>query len=99
MLGCVVGDAAGRLDPVEHRHPDVHQNEVGTQAARLGDSFRTVARLADDLRLRLGVEDLAQADAHERLIVCDQNGRHRIGSRTRTAKPPPGRRPASRRPP
>ena len=99
VLGCARDDAAGRLDPVEHGHADVHQHDVGPQSARLGDRFLAVARLADDVRLGLGVEDLAQADADECLVVCDQNGRHRIGSRTRTAKPPPGRRPASRRPP
>ena len=92
-------DATGRLDPVEHGHAYVHQDDVGPQAARFRDRLLAVARLADDVCLRLGVEDLAQTDADKRLVVCDQNGCHRIGSRTRTAKPPPGRRPASRRPP
>ena len=55
--------------------------------------------LADHGCPRLGLEDLAQADADECLVVCDQDRRHRIGNRTRTAKPPLGRRPASSRPP
>ena len=99
MLGCVGDDAAGRLDSVEHRHTDVHQHDVGPQSARLGDGVLAVACLADYVCLRLGVEDLAQADPDERLIVCDQNRRHRIGSKTRTTNPPLGCRPASRRPP
>ena len=92
-------DAAGRRDPVEHGHANVHQHDVGSKPACLRDSVFAVTGLADDRGLGLGLEDLSQADANERLVVCDQNGRHRIGSKTRTAKPPVARRPASRRPP
>ena len=38
----------------------------------------------------LGLEDLAQPDADECLVVGDQDARHRVGSRTRTANPPLG---------
>jgi hypothetical protein len=92
-------DPARRLDPVEHRHADVHQHDFGPQAARRLHRVLAVTRLADDRRLGLRLEDLPEADPDERLVVRDQDGRHRIGSRTRTAKPPLGRRPASRRPP
>jgi hypothetical protein len=37
---------------------------------------------------RLGFEDLAQPDAHQGLVVGDQDAGHRTGSSTRTAKPP-----------
>ena len=64
-----------------------------------GDRVLAVARLADHRQLGLALEDLAQPDADELLVVRDQHGRHRIGSRTRTAKPPLARWPASSRPP
>ena len=51
------------------------------------------------VKLGFGLEDLAQPDANERLVVGDENRRHRIGSTTRTAKPPLGPRLASKRPP
>ena len=35
----------------------------------------------------------AQSDPNERLVVGDEDAGHRTGSRTRTAKPPFGRRP------
>jgi len=92
-------DQSGRLDPVQDGHADVHQHDVGAQAAGFGDRVLAVAGLTDDARLWLRLEDLAEPDADERLVVGDQDARHRIGSRTRTAKPPLGRRPASRRPP
>ena len=62
----------------------------GRRRRGLGDGVLAVARLADDGRLRLRLEDLAQPDADERLVVGDQDAGHRIGSSTRTAKPPLG---------
>jgi len=61
---------------------------------------RTAVRgLGDDRRVGLVLEDLPQADADERLVVGQEDGRHTIGSFARTANPPPGRRLASKRPP
>ena len=60
------------------------RHHVGPQAPRRLDRLLAVARLADDLGVRLALEDLAQPDADERLVVGDEDGRHRIGSRTRT---------------
>lgn len=51
------------------------------------DRFAAVARLADDLQVRLGLEDLAKARADERLVVRDQNLDRHAGSRARTVKP------------
>ena len=73
VAGWARDDPAGRLDPVEHRHADVHQHDVGPQPARCGDGLLAVAGLADHGRVRLGLEDLAQADADERLVVGDQD--------------------------
>ena len=90
---------AGRLDPVEHRHADVHQHDIGSQPCCGSDSIIAVDRFADDDHVGLVFEDLAQPDADEGLIVGDQDGRHRIGSTTLTAKPPVGLWLASKRPP
>jgi hypothetical protein len=98
--GRLVGDdPPGCFDPVHCRHADVHQHDLWPKAPRGLDRVLAVFRLADDGQLWLALQDLAQPDTDERLIVGDQHSRHRIGSRTRTAKPPPERRPASRRPP
>ena len=82
------GDPACRLDPVEVRHADVHQDDVGAQ--RLGGVERgeAVGGLADDLEVGLGVEDDAEAGADELLVVGDQDADHVAspnGSRARTA--------------
>jgi len=78
---------------------DVHQHDVGSQTPGAVDGFLAVGRLADDCQLRLALEDLAQPDADERLIIRDQDRRHRSGSSTLTANPPPAGRLASKRPP
>ncbi len=97
--GLLTDDAPRRFDAVEHRHANVHEHDVRPQEPHFGDRLLPVAGLAHDRHLRVAFEDLAQSDAHERLIVGDQDLRHRIGNRTRTAKPPLGRRPASSLPP
>ena len=66
-------DAPGRLDPVEHGHADVHQHDVGPEPARRRDRVLAVGRFADDAEVGLAVEDLAQPDADERLVVGDQD--------------------------
>src|ERR671931_316927 len=63
------------------------------------DGLLAVPCLGDHRRVGLVLEDLAQADADERLVVGEEDARHAIGSFARTAKPPPGRRLASKRPP
>lgn len=40
------------------------------------DRLEPVAGLADDLEVGLGVEDDAEARAHERLVVDEQHARH-----------------------
>ena len=75
-------------------------NTTSGRQPRCGsDSILAVDRFADDDHVGLVFEDLAQPDADEGLIVGDQDGRHRIGSMTRTAKPPAGLWLASKRPP
>ena len=97
--GLVTGDAAGRLDPVEHGHANVHQHDVGPEPACLGDGVFAVDGLADDGRVRLVLEDLAQADADERLVVGDQyassSDRQQDANGEAAARPPAGVEPAA----
>ena len=82
----MLGEAAGRLDPVELRHPHVHQDDVGQQPQRLVDAGAAVVGLADDLDVLLGVEHRRQAAADQRLVVDHQHLDHRSASSGRQAK-------------
>ena len=66
------GELAGRLDPVEPRHADVHQDDVGTQAAHQLDRLLAVGRLADHFDPRCRVEHAAEARPGDRLVVGDR---------------------------
>ena len=68
-----VDEPPGRLEPVEVRHADVHQDDVGVELAGCPERLLAVARLADDLDVRLRLEDHAEARAHESLVVDDQD--------------------------
>ena len=52
----------------------------GRSALHGFDGLGSVCRFADDLEVGLVLEDLAQPDADEGLVVGDQDRRHRIGS-------------------
>src|ERR1035441_5254171 len=93
----------GCLDPVQLGHADVHQDYVGIQPSCLRQRLAAVPGLAGDAEVRLGLQQHPQALADEDLIIDDQDADHGgpspIGSRARTAKPPPGCGPASSSPP
>ena len=68
------------------------------------DRLEAVGGLGDDLDVGLAVEDHAEARAHQRLVVDDQDAdrhcrRSRSVSRASTAKPRPARGPAESVPP
>ena len=75
------GDLAGRGQPVDLRHADVHQHDVGEQFGRERDRLGAVAGLADDFDVVLGVEQGAEPGAHQHLVVgeqhADRHGHHR----------------------
>ena len=79
----------------------------GLSAADLLDGVEPVGGLAHDLEVVLGVEDHAEAGAHERLVVGDQQSDAHatlsslaaIGRVARTRQPPPSAGPASSSPP
>jgi hypothetical protein len=43
-------DAAGRLDPREWRHLDVHQDHIRVELGSQGDGFFSIGRLPDELQ-------------------------------------------------
>ena len=81
-------EPAGRFDPVEVGHADVHQDDVGSERFCGVERGEAVTGLADDFEVGFGVEDDAEAGADELLVVGDQDPDHGVfpsGSRARTA--------------
>ena len=60
----------GGLDPVEHRHGDVHQDQVGAELHGQADGLLAVAGLADDVEAGF-LHGPSQA-LPEQLVVVDQ---------------------------
>ena len=95
-------DTPGRLEPVEPRHPDVHQHDVGLELAHDPERLLTVLGLTDDLDVLLRLEDHPEPGADQRLVVDDQHADHDgapSGRLARTRKPPVGCGAASSEPP
>src|SRR5262249_55546637 len=93
-------DSLSRLDAVTPRHPDVHHYDVGAEHGRPAGCLQPVSRLAGDLKIGLGADQLSQAGPYHRLVVGkqDPDGHQGLGRNARTTKPSwPG--PASNRPP
>ena len=70
-------DLAGRLQPVQHRHPHVHQDNVRVQLPRLAHRVGAISRLAHHQQARLGGKYRGEALPHHRLVVGDQAPRGR----------------------
>ena len=82
-LGGLLLDAAGRVDAVEARHREIHQDDVGAEAHGSGEGLVAVGRLTDDLDAALGREERDEALADDCVIFGDEDadgigrGRHR----------------------
>src|SRR5262245_24361725 len=70
------GELSCRRDAVEIGHADIHQHDVGIEAARSVDGFPSRRGLSDDLHRGISGEELDQAGAHEVVVVGDQHPRH-----------------------
>src|SRR5262249_30096810 len=75
------------------RHAHVHQDHMREQPLCQLGRFGTVGCLGDDVDVFFGVQDHAEAVAHERLVVAEQHAdRHWLvdanGSRAATRNPP-----------
>jgi hypothetical protein len=82
-------DPAGGFEPVEVRHADIHEDDIGDVPPGGLDRPAAVTRFADHLDVRLGVEYHPEAGPHQLLVVCyddaDAHGRFASnGSRART---------------
>jgi hypothetical protein len=98
-----VQDLSSRSQPIELRHPDVHQDDVGSDTPDHIDGLATIHGLGDDRDVRLAHEDHPEAGSDEPLVIGQDDadrGAHAgcMGSVARTMKPPPGRGPISRCP-
>jgi hypothetical protein len=62
------------LEAIEHRHLDIHQNDVGTEPSNRRDCLHAVGRLADDGQIRLIVQDGLESSPYESLVVDDHDG-------------------------
>ena len=96
----LVEDAAGGLEPVDHGHPDVHEDHVGLASRASASACSPFVGLADDLEVVGGLEEHAEARAHERLVVDDEHARrHRtllVSGQHGTAPGSRAHRPAGR---
>jgi hypothetical protein len=97
-------DPPGRLEPVELRHPDVHQDDGGTEPGRLGDRLEPVSCLCDDFDVLFAGEQHPEAGPDHGLVIGDEDAdRHTRGSgsgrRVLRMKPPPSAVPAVMSPP
>ena len=63
----------GRLDAVEVRHADVHDDDIRSQSKERFDSLSAVGCLPYHLEIRLGIDDHPQAATDERLVVDQEN--------------------------
>jgi hypothetical protein len=66
-------DPPGCLEPVDGRHADVHEDDVGPGATRRVDGLGAVLGLGDHVQVVFGLEDHPKPGAHERLVVRDQD--------------------------
>ena len=92
-VGNSAADSPRGVNPVQARHRDVHEHDVGT--SRPGDLERFVpVNGLEDLRLvERALEQRANAGPHQRVVVSDQyfHGHAAVinGTRHSTIVPPP----------
>ena len=95
-------DLARGLDAVEHRHPDVHEQDIRLALPRQPDGRGAVCGLADDFDAVLDLQDHPETRPDEGLVIGERDGDHSgcvRGRWARTSNPPPTRLPAVKVPP
>jgi hypothetical protein len=75
---------------VEDRHPQVHQDQVGSEHRDEGERLRAVLRLADDVEVRFLGQDRRHAGAHDGVVVDDEETDAHRGTSNRRCVPRPG---------
>ena len=74
----LAGDSPGRLDAIEYRHPDVHQQHVRPVPGRQLHGFVAVSGLANYGQVFLGVKQCREARPHQNLVVRKADANHRM---------------------
>ena len=69
----LLANQSGSLDPVHHRHLDVHDDQVRHEQAGLLDGVQTVLGLPHDRHVILAVYQRRDGSTKERLIVNQQD--------------------------
>jgi hypothetical protein len=72
-------DAPGGLEPVEPRHADVHEDDVGSPPGGQRDGLEAVGGLADHLEVRLAGEQQPEPAADHLLVVRQQDADRHVG--------------------
>src|ERR1700735_2923206 len=90
------GNALGRVDPVEPRHANVHQHNIGPVRGDACNRRRPVSRLANHAQIIGRRQDGPKPGPHQRVIVRQQDPKHRI---RHDLSPPTGRSGSARRQP
>ena len=81
-------DPPGGLEAVDHRHPDVHQHDVGARAAGGLDRLVAVPGLGHHVQVVLGVQDHPKPGADKGLVVGDQDAQAHVVTAARSAARP-----------
>src|SRR5262245_13694219 len=97
-------DLPRRLDPVEHRHADIHQDDVRALGAAHLNRLLAIRSGADDVEVGLSRQQRGEAGTDDLLVVDHEDAdRHAlgtsIGSSASTTKPPPSAGPEFSVPP
>ena len=90
--GCVRFDLARGFDAVHRVHDQVHQHHVGQYIGRAADGITAVRRLTHNLHVRLRLQEVADAAAHDMVVIGDEDANcftHR-GTSASTLVPWPG---------
>jgi hypothetical protein len=66
-------DPAGRLNPIQIRHADIHDDQIGPKFLSQLQRHQTVLGLTQNFHVRLLLKDGSQTGPHDFVIVCQQN--------------------------
>ena len=68
-----LAEGADRFQPVEARHVDVEDDNLGFQAGHQSERLLAIGRLAHDPETRIVIDHIAHPAAQERVVIHDQH--------------------------
>src|SRR6185295_15691837 len=81
---------ARRLDAVDARHVEVHQDDVGLGLARALHGLLAIGGEGDELHVGQRLDETAEAVSDDAVVVGDEDADHRAGTSSSTVVPSPG---------